>query len=113
MADTVLSRFPIGQGKALPVDHVGPAVYTSGGETYGTANNQTGITTQGLATFDYIAGGAAISGNYYAFPRKTAAGEQKTWKIVYVTATNGIPTTTEVTNQNLSTETFPLLVIGR
>ncbi len=114
MADKVLARFTIGQGKALPVDHVGPKSYPTGGETYGTATNSTGITAQGLATIDFVMGDSSLSGNYYVYPVKSTAGEQKTWKLVYVTASSGIPTTTQVTNgTDLSAETFPLLVIGR
>lgn len=113
-ADTVLARFTIGQGKALPIDHVGPKSYTTNGNNYGSANNQTGITVAGLSTIDFIVGGPAISGNYFAYPIKSTAGEQKVWKLVIVTATSGVPTTTQATSTtDLSAETFPLLVIGR
>ena len=112
--EKALDLFTIGQGKAIPVNHVGPASYPTGGETYGTANNQTGITVQGLATLTNVIGGPSNSGNYFVYAIPQSVGETKTFKLVWVTATTGIPTTTQVTAAtNLNAETVRLLVIGR
>ena len=112
--EKALDLFTIGAGKAIPVNHVGPASYATGGESYGTANNQTGITVQGLATMTNVIGGPANSGNYFVYAIPQSTGESKTFKLVWVTATTGIPTTTQVTAAvNLSAETVRLLVIGR
>jgi hypothetical protein len=96
MADTRLGLYTAGQGRVVPIDHTGPSSYTTGGETYGNQNSQTG---------------PSKSGNYfvYAYP-----SNQKQFKLVWVTATTGIPTTTQVTAAvDLSAETVRLLVIGR
>ena len=114
MAEKALATFTIGQGKAVPVNHVGPASYTTGGETYGSINNQTGISVQGLGSLDAVLAGPANSGNYFVYAIPQSTGESKTFKLVWVTATTGIPTTTQVTAAvNLSAETVRLLVIGR
>jgi hypothetical protein len=115
MADTALGHFTIGQGKAIPTDHSGPASYVTGGETLGQINNQTGITTLGLAVIDIvIAVDNTISGNYGVLVQPVGKGEQKTFKLIWVTATAGIPTSTQVTaGTNLSGETIKLLYIGR
>jgi len=93
------------------LDHTGPTSYATGGETFGNQNSQTGISFQGLAELDAVIGGPSKSGNYfvYAYP-----SNQKQFKLVWVTATTGIPTTTQVTAAvDLSAETVRLLVIGR
>lgn len=111
MADTRLGLYTAGQGRVVPVDHVGPSSYTTGGETYGNQNSQTGISVLGLAELDAVIGGPSKSGNYfvYAYP-----SNQKQFKLVWVTATSGIPTTTQVTAAvDLSGETVRLLVVGR
>ena len=112
--EKALDLFTIGAGKAIPVNHVGPKSYTTNGETYGTANNQTGITVQGLATLTNVIGGPANSGNYFVYAVPQSTGESKTFKLVWVTATAGVPTTTQATSlADLSAETVRLLVIGR
>ena len=112
MADKVLSTFTIGQGKAIPVNHTGPASYATGGETYGSINNQTGVVLVRLVR--YVAAGPTNSGNYFVYAYPTGTGESKTYKLVWVTATTGIPTTTQVTAAvNLSAENVRLLVVGR
>ncbi len=111
MADTRLGLYTAGQGRLVPLDHTGPTSYATGGETFGNQNSQTGISFQGLAELDAVIGGPSKSGNYfvYAYP-----SNQKQFKLVWVTATNGIPTTTQVTAAvDLSAETVRLLVIGR
>ncbi len=115
MPDKIIDGpFTIGQGKAIPVDHVGPASYTTGGETFGNINNQTGIAILGLSTLDNVIGGPSLSGNYFVYCIPSGAGGRKTFKLVWVTATTGIPTTTQVTTAvSLVLETVRLLVIGR
>lgn len=115
MANTKLATYTIGQGRAIPIDHTGPASYTTGGETFGSINNQTGITVLGLATLDFVDPiGPTNSGNYFVYAIPTGIGERKTFTLVWVTATTGIPTSTQVTNgTNLSAETVRILVIGR
>jgi len=114
MSDKALNLFTIGQGKAIPVDHGGPASYTSGGETFGNNNVMTGISTLGLGSLDCVIGGPSLTGNYFVYAIPSGKGECKTFKLVWVTATTGIPTTTQVTAAvNLSAETVRLLVIGR
>ena len=62
MSDTVLDRFTIGAGKILPVDHTGPASYTTGGETLGNINNMTGISVVGLGSLDMVLGSGSLDG---------------------------------------------------
>lgn len=115
MSDKALSTFTIGQGKAIPTDHAGPKSYATGGETLGSINNQTGITILGLATIDYVTcTDVTVSGNYGGLVQPVGKGEQKTYKLIWVTATAGIPTSTQVTaGTDLSGETMKLLYIGR
>lgn len=115
MSDTALATFTIGQGRAIPVDHAGPAAYATGGETLGQTNNMTGITTNGLGTLDAVlACAVSISGNYAVVVQPSGKGERKTFKLLWVTATSGIPSSTQVTNgTNLSAETVRLVYIGR
>lgn len=115
MADKQLGLYPAGQAKLIPVDHTGPASYVQGGETLGAINNQTGISTLGLAVIDIvIAVDSTISGNYGLVVKPVGVGEQKTFKLIWVTATNGILSSTEVTAGTvLSGETTKLLYIGR
>lgn len=114
MSDTKLAVFTIGQGRAIPDDHAGPKSYTTGGETFGNSNSQTGISILGLGILDNVIGGPSLSGNYFVYAIPSGAGERKTFKLVWVTATTGIPTTTQVTNgTDLSAETVRLLVVGR
>ena len=115
MSDKALSIFTIGQGKAIPVDHAGPKSYTTGGETLGSINNQTGITILGLATLDFVVcTDVTVSGSYGAVVQPVGKGEQKTFKLVWVTATGGVPSSTQVTNgTDLSGETLKVLYIGR
>lgn len=115
MSEKALVTCPIGQAKLIPTDHTGPVSYTTGGETLGQVNNQTGITLLGLAVIDIvIAVDNTISGNYGVLVQPVGKGEQKTFKLIWVTATAGIPTSTQVTaGTNLSAETIKLLYIGR
>jgi hypothetical protein len=116
MSDKVISGpYTIGQGKAIPVDHAGPLSYTTGGETYGNINNQTGISTLGLGTLDFVDPiGPTLSGNFYVYAQATGTGSRKTFKLIWVTATAGIPSSTQVAAAvNLSAETVRMLVVGR
>jgi hypothetical protein len=81
MSDTILDRFTIGQGKILPVDHTGPASYTTGGETVGTLNDLTGIALLGLGSIDMVLGSGNIteSGNYYVQAQQAGLGVRKTF----------------------------------
>lgn len=114
MSDKALATFTIGQGRAIPVDHAGPSSYTTGGETFGNANSMTGISVLGLGSLDNVIGGPSNSGNYFVYAIPSGKGERKTFKLVWVTATTGIPTTTQVTAAvDLSAESVRLLVVGR
>jgi hypothetical protein len=116
MADKALAVLTVGQGKMIPVDHAGPTSYATGGETLGSINNQTGITVLGLGTLDDVlgSGSVSISGNYGVIVQPVGKGEQKTFKLIWVTATAGIPSTTQVAAAvDLSAETVKLVYIGR
>lgn len=115
MADTQIENFPVGAGKLIPVDHTGPASYTTGGETLGANNSQTGIALLGLSTIDAVlVVGVSISGNYAVVAQPTGSGSRKQFKLLWVTATAGIPSTTQVTAAtNLSAETVRLVYLGR
>lgn len=116
MADTILDRFTIGQGKILPVDHTGPASYTTGGETVGTLNNLTGIAILGLDSIDTIlgSGSLSVSGNFWVVVQPTGTGVRKTYKILWFTATAGVPSLTQVSAAtNLSAETVRLAYVGK
>jgi len=91
MADTRLDLFTIGAGKLIPVDHAGPASYTTGGETLGAINNQTGVTLQGLATIDAVlVVGISISGNYSVQAQPTGTGSRKTFKLIWSNAVGSV-----------------------
>lgn len=116
MSDKVLVVCTVGQGRMIPVDHKGPSSYATGGETLGQTNNQTGITTLGLGILDAVlgSGSPSVSGNYAVIVKPVGAGEQKTFKLIWVTATAGIPSTTQVTAAvDLSAELVKLVFIGR
>jgi|ERR1700733_9521426 len=115
MANTTLGVYPAGAAKVITIDHTGPAVYPSGGETFGSINNQTGISVLGLATLDFVDPiGPTNSGNFYVYAQATGTGSRKTFKLIWVTATAGIPSSTQATAAtNLTAETVRMLVIGR
>ena len=83
MSDTKLDSFTIGQGKIIPVDHTGPASYTTGGETIGTQSNLTGIAILGLDSVDQIlgSGSLSLSGNYAVQAQQTGTGIRKQTKL--------------------------------
>lgn len=84
MSDTKLDLFPVGAGKLIPADHAGPASYTAAGETLGSSNNQTGITTLGLATIDAVlASELSVSGNYSVQAQPVGTGSRKTYKLLW------------------------------
>lgn len=113
MSDTRLGLYTIGQGRAIPVDHVGPKSYTTGGETLGAINNQTGVTVQGLATIDAVlVVGLSVSGSYWVLAQPSGTGTRKTFKLLWFTATAGVPTLTQASG-DLSGETVRLVYIGR
>ena len=115
MANTIIGVYPKGQGKDIVFDHTGPTSYATGGETIGAINNQTGISFLGLATLDFLdVMATSVSGNYGVIAQPTGTGSRKTIKLIWVTATAGIPSTTQVTAAvNLSAETVRLQVSGR
>ena len=117
MSDTRLPGYPARMGDAVSiiVDHSGPASYTTGGETIGVLNASTGIALQGMASIDMVqVGSPSISLNYVAYPICLGKGSRKTWKLLWVTATSGIPSTTQVSSAvNLSAETVRLQYTGR
>jgi hypothetical protein len=118
MADKALDSFPIGAGKLVPVDHTGPASYTTGGETLGTINNMTGmaLNAAGLSTIDAVegSGSLSVSGSYWVMTQPTGSGSRKTFKLLWFTATAGVPSLTQVAAAvNLSAETVRLAYIGR
>lgn len=92
MSDIKIDSFPIGAGKFLPVDHIGPASYLSSGEVLGSINNMTGITALGLSTIDLVlAGGSSVSGAYSVQAQPTGAGSRKTW-LLFWTGNGGVAT---------------------
>lgn len=96
MSDTILDRFTIGQGKILPVDHLGPASYATGGETVGTINDLTGIALLGLGSIDMILGSGSLSesGNYFVLAKQTGLGVRKTFKLLWFVVSGGSGTFT-------------------
>ena len=118
MADTKLPDYParLGDKQLIVVDHAGPASYTTGGETLGNLNAQTGIALQGLSAIDEVVGSGtlSVSGNYWVVAQPTGTGPRQTWKLVWFTATASVPSFTQVTSTtNLSAETVRLGYIGR
>jgi|SRR6185369_9840759 len=116
MADTQLGAFTIGQGKLLAVDHAGPKSYTTGGETLGSNNAMTGISMLGLAVIDNVlgSGNLSVSGSYWVVAQPTGKGERKTWKLLWFTATAGVPALTQVSSAvDLSAEVVKLGYVGR
>ena len=116
MADVKLPDYPAHAGAVqfITVDHSGPASYTTGGETLGAANLQTGISVQGLASIDQVlVSGVAVSGNFWCIAQPTGKGSRKTYKLLWFTAAAGVPTLTQVTAAtNLSAETIRLTYVG-
>lgn len=112
MADTRLDLFTIGAGKLIPVDHTGPASYTTGGETLGQINNQTGVTLQGLATLDAVlVCGVSISGNYTVQSQPTGSGSRKTFKLIWAysaSAGTGVVSVTGSGGSGMTAGTYAL-----
>lgn len=116
MADTVLERYPVGGGKLVPVDHAGPASYTTGGETLGANNSITGMAVVGLGSIDAVlgSGSLSVSGTHWVVAQPTGTGSRRTVKLLWFTASAGVPTLTQVTNgTDLSGETVRLVYVGR
>lgn len=115
MSDTLLQSYPVGGGKLIPVDHTGPVSYPTGGETLGTTNNFTGISLLGLSELDAVlVVGIAVSGNYWVVAKQVGTGNQKTFKLLWFTASSSVPSFTQVSNAtNLSAETVRLVYVGR
>lgn len=93
MSDTILDRYTIGAGKILPVDHTGPASYTTGGETLGTINNMTGISVAGLGSIDQVLGSGtlSVSGNYQIAAQPSGKGVRKTFLLRWLYSPNNAP----------------------
>ncbi len=86
MADTKLPDYParLGGKQSTIVDHTGPASYVSGGETLGVLNNQTGVTSGGLGSMDFVdIMDLTLSGNYSLGTQATGKGSRKTAKLVW------------------------------
>jgi hypothetical protein len=115
MSDKAVDTFTIGQGKLIPLDHTGPASYTTGGETIGTTNAFTGIAVLGLSVIDFIdCSGLSVSGNFWVQAQVTGTGSRKSWKLLWFTATASVPSLTQVAAAvNLTAETVRLVYIGR
>lgn len=90
MADTKLYDYParLGDKQLVVVDHTGPSSYSTGGETIGASNNQTGISLLGLSGIDAIIGSGtfSVSGNYIVYAQPSGTGSRKTWSLVWRTA---------------------------
>lgn len=116
MADTVLERYPVGGGKLVAVDHSGPASYTSGGEMLGANNSITGMAAVGLGSIDAVLGSGSltVSGNHWVIAQPTGTGSRRTVKLLWFTASSGVPTLTQVSaSTDLSGETVRLVYVGR
>lgn len=114
MANNILDVYTMGQGRAVMINHTGPKSYTTGGETLGASNTQTGISMFGLADVDLILGGSlSVSGSYWVMAQPVGTGTHKQWKLLWFTATAGVPSLTQVTNgTDLSGETVVIAAIG-
>lgn len=119
MADKKLPDYPAHASgiQFINVDHAGPPSYTTGGETIGAANLQTGISLVGLSGIDNVLGASSfsISGNYFVILQPSGTGTRKTCKLWWfaVTLPAGVLTLTQVANAtNLSAETVRLCYMG-
>jgi len=91
-----------GKHGGAPIDHAGPASYTTGGQTL-TASKY------GLRSLDYVGGGLSISGTYEAKGKAVKRGLSTTYKLVWYVVATGAEVTAAT---NLSAETVRLLAIG-
>lgn len=93
MSNTNLPGYPAHASakQFITCDHTGPASYTTGGETLGTTNLQTGVSFQGLAGIDNIlsTGTLSVSGNYWVLAQPTGSGSRKTWKLLWFGSPSG------------------------
>jgi hypothetical protein len=100
-----------GRSKLQIVDHTGPALYLTGGETFPQQSVYGGPNSIGLAGMLFCSSGHTESGTYYVVPVFGGKGAVKgTIKLVwYVTATGA-----QVANNftTLNVEVVRLLVIG-
>jgi hypothetical protein len=115
MADTKLGTGTAGALRIIPVNHKGPASYTTGGETLGTTPPPAGGTIAGLSSLMMVlgSGSLAVSGNYWVVVQPTGAGNHATQKLLWFTASSGVPSLTQVTAAtNLSGETVVLGYVG-
>lgn len=118
MSDTILDRFTIGQGKILPVDHTGPASYTTGGETIGTLNDLTGIALLGLGSIDILlgSGSLSVSGNYSVQAQPIGAGVRKQVKLKWLYAAgaggSGVQSVTITAGGTYTSPAVPTVTFG-
>ena len=116
MGDTALNSYPIGGGKIIPVDHTGPASYTTGGETLGTTNNMTGISVVGLGSLDMVLGSGSLtdSGTYSVAAQPTGLGSRKTFKLIWsVTGVaQGVIQVTSSGGSGMTAGTYPLVFVN-
>lgn len=114
MSDTILDRFTIGAGKLLPVDHTGPASYTTGGEPLGATNSITGIAAVGLGSIDIVlgSGNLSLSGNYQVAAQQSGLGSRKTFNLLwfYATAQGGITGITSSGGSGMTAGTYNLTI---
>ena len=117
MGDTALNSYPIGGGKIIPVDHTGPASYTTGGETLGNINNMTGISVAGLGSLDMVLGSGSLSesGNYEVKTQQTGLGSRKTFNLLWYAAgvTQGvIDVASSGSPSGMTAGTYPLVFVN-
>jgi hypothetical protein len=98
-----------GRSKLQIVDHIGPASYTTGGETFPQQSVYGGPNSIGLAGNLWVNGGISENGTYFVVPVFGGGGKVSgTIKLKWLTALG-----TEVTSgTNLSTSVVRLLIVG-
>ena len=113
MSDKALNLFTIGQGCNSSGSHW-PCLLHHGRRDIRFLECDDRNLNPRPRLLDNVIGGPSNSGNYFVYAIPQSKGECKTFKLVWVTATAGIPTTTQVTAAvALTAETVRLLVIGR
>ena len=111
MGDTVIDRYTCGQGRLIPVDHVGPASYTTGGETLGNTSSTSGQAAVGLGSLDLvITAGVSNSGNYYLRSKSAGTGIRKSFFLLWFAAgfTEGVNLVTGSGGSGMTVGTYAL-----
>ena len=116
MGDTVLERYTAGQGRLVPVDHTGPASYTTGGEVLGNSSSLTGQAVVGLGGIDAVlCCEVSDSGNYYVKSQPSGAGSRKTFNLLWFAAgvTQGVSSVAiTAEGSGMTVGTVPLVFSG-